>query len=568
MNTKQYKKRLHVSTGIVVFFSLLIIGKLFYLQILKTDEFRVRAERSYVQSVDTFERGSIFFSKRTGEKISAATVTSGFRVVMHTGQIEFPDEMYERINAITPIEYDEFIRKASKKNDPHEVILDKITKATADKIEDLDLPGVRLERQKWRFYPGGDMAAHTLGFVAYKGDERVGQYGLERHFNETLSRKEDELYVNFFAEVFSGLKSTFSDDTREGDVITTIEPNVQAYLENEIDSLQNKWKSDATGGIIIDPKTGEILAMGYAPDFDLNEFGSVSNASLYANPLVEHVFEFGSVIKPLVMAIGLEKDVITPETTYYDGGSINVGIETIHNFDKKGRGTVTMQEVLNQSLNTGMVFVQQKIGKKDFREYMRAYGLGEKTGIELPNEAAGLIKNLESNRDIEHATASFGQGLAFNPLVLASSLSTLANGGYRIQPRLIREIDYKDGGKYVPEHELGESVISPETSEEISRMLVELVDEALFEGRESLDRHTIAGKTGTAQVANPNGGGYLEGQNLHTFFGYAPAYDPEFLVLVFTRYPKGARFASQTVAPVSMDTLKFLLQYYEVPPDR
>ncbi len=567
MNKRQYTKRLRVVSFGIIFLALLVVGKLFLLQVVKGDSYKDRAERSYVQSVDTFERGSIFFSKKNGEKISAATITSGFRIVMHTGQIEFTEEMYERINSITPIDYDEFIRKASKKNDPHEVILDKLTKTEADKIEALDLPGVRLERQKWRFYPGGQMAAHTLGFVAYKGDDRVGQYGIERIFNETLSRKEDELYVNFFAEVFSGLSATFSDEGREGDIITTIEPNVQAFLEQELDSLDEKWRSDASGGIILNPNTGEVLAMAYTPTFDLNEFSTVPDSSVFANPLVEHVFEFGSVIKPLVMAIGIEKGVVTADTTYYDAGTIDVGIEKVSNFDKKGRGTVNMQEVLNQSLNTGMVFVQQKIGKKDFRDYMKAYGLGEKTEIELPNEAAGLIANLESNRDIEHATASFGQGIAFSPMVAARAFSVLANGGVRVEPHLVKEIDYQDGGSDVKESNIGDRVITEEAAEEVSRMLVELVDTALFEGREKLDRHTIAGKTGTAQVAAPDGG-YLDGQNLHTFFGYAPAYDPEFLVLLFTKYPKGVRYASQTVAPASMDTLKFLLQYYEVPPDR
>ncbi|MFT5360149.1 MAG: stage V sporulation protein D (sporulation-specific penicillin-binding protein) [Candidatus Paceibacteria bacterium] len=567
MNKRQYTKRLRVVSFGIIVLALLIIGKLFLLQIVKGESYKARAERSYVQSVDTFERGSIFFSKKSGDRISAGTVTSGFRVVMNTGQIEFVEEMYQRINTIIEIDKDSFFRKANKENDPHEVIVDKITKTTADKIEALELPGVRMERQKWRFYPGGQMAAHALGFVAYKGDDRVGQYGLERVFNSVLSRKEDELYVNFFAEVFSGLSATFSGEGKEGDVVTTIEPNVQAFLEQQLDTLDEKWKSDASGGIIVNPKTGEILAMAYTPTFDLNNFSSVPDSSVFINPLIEHVFEFGSIIKPLVMAIGIEKGVVTAETTYYDAGTITVGQEKISNYDKKGRGTINMQEVLNQSLNTGMVFIQQKIGKKDFREYMKAYGLGEKTGIELPNEAAGLIANLDSSRDIEHATASFGQGIAFNPVVAIRAFSALANGGTLINPYLVKEIDYKDGGSKKTKVEEGKRVITKEASEEVTRMLVELVDTALFAGREKLERHTIAGKTGTAQVAAPDGG-YLEGQNLHTFFGYAPAYDPEFLVLFFTKYPKGVRYASQTVAPASMETMKFLLQYYEVPPDR
>lgn len=549
-----------------MFFALCIIGKLFLLQVVQGEKYKERAERSYIQAVDTFERGTIFFTKRNGDKISAATVTTGFRIVMNTDLIGSPDTLYEKINPILNIDRDEFIKKASKINDPYEIIAEKITKNIADKVGEMDLPGVSLERQKWRFYPGGQMASQTLGFVAYKGDERVGQYGLERNFNGVLSRKEDELYVNFFAEVFSGLKATFSGE-REGDIVTTIEPNVQSFLEHELKNIDEKWGSEASGGIILNPKTGEILAMANTPTFDLNNFSTEGNLSLYANPLVENIYEFGSVIKPLVMAIGIEKGVVTADTTYYDSGFVNVGVEKVRNYDKKGRGTVSMQEVLNQSLNTGMVFVEQKIGKEDFRKYMKEYGFGEKSGIELPNEAMGIVTNLDSNRDIEHATAAFGQGIAFNPIVAARAFSALANGGTMIEPHLIKEIDYKDGGKEdikIPE---GKRVITKEASEEVSRMLVELVDTALFAGREKLDRHTIAGKTGTAEIADPNGG-YLEGKNLHTFFGYTPAYNPEFLVVIFTQAPRGALYASETVAPASMETIKFLLQYYEVPPDR
>jgi len=567
MNKKQYLKRLYVVSFFVALFALFIIVRLFLLQVVNGESYKNKAERSYIQAVDTFERGTIFFSKRNGDRISAATVTTGFRVIMHTGQIDSPESLLDSLSDILDIDEEDFLRKASKDNDPHEVIADKITKNTADQIDALDLPGIRMERQKWRFYPGGQMAAQTLGFVAYKGDDRIGQYGVERTYNGTLSRKEDELYINFFAEVFSGLSSSFSGEEREGDIITTIEPNVQAFLEQELVKLDDKWGSDASGGIILNPTTGEILAMASTPTFDLNSFSSVDDSAVYRNPLVENVFEFGSVIKPLVMAIGIEKGVVTADTTYYDAGYVDVGKDRVYNYDKKGRGTVSMQEVLNQSLNTGMVLVQQKLDKKDFKEYMKAYGFGEKSGVELPNEALGLVSSLDSARDIENATAAFGQGIAFSPMVAARAFSALANGGTIIEPHLVKEIDYKDGGKDVTEIPEGRRVITKEASEEVSRMLVELVDTALFAGREKLDRHTIAGKTGTAQIAGPNGG-YLEGQNLHTFFGYTPAYDPEFLVVLFTKHPRGALYASQTVAPASMETIKFLLQYYEVPPDR
>jgi cell division protein FtsI/penicillin-binding protein 2 len=173
----------------------------------------------------------------------------------------------------------------------------------------------------------------------------------------------------------------------------------------------NKWKADQAGGIIINPQNGEIYAMAGFPNFDLNNFRNVSDPDIFRNPLVENVFEMGSVIKPLVMASAIDAGAVTPETSYYDSGSITVDKKVISNFDKKGRGQVTMQDVLNQSLNTGMVFAESKLGHEKFREYVKAFGLGEKTGIDLPNETSGLMKNLlTSPRDIEYANASFGQG--------------------------------------------------------------------------------------------------------------------------------------------------------------
>jgi cell division protein FtsI/penicillin-binding protein 2 len=562
--------RIGFISAIVLLVALFFVTKLFFVQVLHSESYREKAKTSYIQSSDTFERGLIYFTKKDGTQIGAATITTGFRVVINPSLIIEPEGLFNALYPFLPdLNKEEFLARATKKNDPSEVIATKIPKTTADEIEVLGLKEVSVQREKWRFYPGGDIASHTIGFVAYKGDALIGRYGLEKQYNGVLARKEDELYVNFFAEIFSNIRKGLSVGTeKEGDLITTIEPNVQRFLELKLKEVNGKWSSDATGAVIINPLNGEIYAMGYYPSFDLNRFGDVEDVAMFSNPLVEHVYEFGSVVKPLVIASALDAGVITPQTTYYDGGSVKVGIETIHNFDKKGRGTVNMQEVLNQSLNTGMVFAEQKMGNALFQKYMKSYMLGERSGIDLPNEAKGLTSNLDSPRDIENATASFGQGIAFNPMEAVSAFSAMVNGGRLVTPHLVRAIDYVDGGAeelVVPDR--GTTILKPETSEEISRMLVTLVDTALFEGKQKLSTHTIAGKTGTAQIPNP-AGGYFEGKHLHSFMGYAPAYDPKFLILLFTEDPKGVLYASQSVAGTSLDTLKFLLSYYEVPPDR
>jgi cell division protein FtsI (penicillin-binding protein 3)/stage V sporulation protein D (sporulation-specific penicillin-binding protein) len=308
--------------------------------------------------------------------------------------------------------------------------------------------------------------------------------------------------------------------------------------------------------------------MSYVPDFDPNNLKN-EDVKVFSNPLVESVREFGSVIKPLVMAAALDQNVLTKDTTYDDKGFVIVNDIKLNNFDKKGRGPNTsMQEVLNQSLNTGMVFVEKKLGKENFRNYMLGYELGVKTGIDLPNEATGLMSNLKSPRELEYATASFGQGIAMTPMEAVKAFSSLANGGHLIQPHLAEVIKYEEGGEKVLEYPKGKQVIKKETSDEITNMLVTIVDKALGEGKYKMEHYGVAAKTGTAQIALPDGKGYYEDRHMHSFFGYFPASNPQFLMLFFTLNPKGAQYASNTLPAPFMETAKFLLSYYEVPPDR
>lgn len=276
----------------------------------------------------------------------------------------------------------------------------------------------------------------------------------------------------------------------------------------------------------------------------------------------------GSIFKPLTLAAGLEQGVISAETNYFDAGTVKIGGEEISNYDKKGRGRVSMQEVLNQSLNTGAVFVMRQLGQDNFKRYVYAFGLGEKTGIDLPGEVAGLVDNLESGREVELATASFGQGLAVTPIGLVRALSALANGGYLYKPQVTASLNLAPGLADEMEPVDQGHVISQATSEEITRMLVRTVDEALVGGRAKMEHYRIAAKTGTAQIPNPESGGYYQDRSLHSFFGYFPAYQPRFLILIYMVNPKGVRFASETLTDPFMEITKFLIEYYEIPPDR
>ncbi|OGI69968.1 hypothetical protein A3A09_02400 [Candidatus Nomurabacteria bacterium RIFCSPLOWO2_01_FULL_42_20] len=557
--------------SIIIFASyLFLIGKLFLVQIVHGSQYDARADRQYVTpSEKVFERGSIFFKKKDGSKVSAAMTIAGFKLAISPKDIVLPESVYEKLSDIVFINKEDFLARAGKKDDPYEEIAWRLSKEEADKVSALKLNGVFAVREKWRFYPGNEMAAQTIGFVAYKEDDFSGRYGLERFYNDVLSYEGTDLYVNFFAEVFGTLKDTiFKNPKKEGDLITTIEPVVQGFLEKTLQGVAENWQAEQAGAIIIDPLSGAIYALSSYPTFDLNNFSKVKEVSTFSNPLVENVFEFGSIIKPLTVSAGLDVGAIVPETTYNDRGYVVVGDKKIENFDKKARGVVPIQEILSQSLNTGSVMIMQKLGRERFRDYMFAFSLDERTGIDLPSEAKSLTSNLKSPRDLEYATASFGQGVAISPIEAVQAFSVVANGGYLISPHIVYQIDYKEGGKKEFVYGPGKQVIKKETSEEITRMLTFAVDKAFGGGKFKMEHYSVAAKTGTAQIANLEDGGYYEDKHLHSFFGYFPSYNPKFLALFYLKNPRRGEFAVQTLMPSFMDTAKFLLNYYEVPPDR
>ena len=327
-----------------------------------------------------------------------------------------------------------------------------------------------------------------------------------------------------------------------------------------------KYAADAGGIVVMDPNTGAIIAMAAVPNFNPGE--RQRDILALPNPLIERVFEMGSVVKPLTLAAGIDAGVINAHTTYNDTGSVVLNNRTIMNHDKKARGVVDMQEVINNSLNTGAVFVMQKMGKTNFKKYMLSYGFGEKTGIDLPGEVAGLVSNLKSPREIEYATAAFGQGIALTPIGITRAFAVLANGGKLVQPHVVKEVRYELGTKKIIKPKIIKSgILKRESTEEITKILIKAVDEALLGGTVSLPNYSVAAKTGTAQMSDGRGH-YFEDQYLHSFFGYYPAYHPRFITFMYMVNPKGAGFSSDTLTHPFMDTAKFLLNYYEVPPDR
>jgi cell division protein FtsI/penicillin-binding protein 2 len=572
---KASASRIRILCLVIFAVALLFTVKLFFIQVIQASYYTDMADRQYLRSgTSVFDRGSIFAEKRDKTVFSLAGLKTAYIVAISPKQLVSTgaklEEVYQKLNQILPVDQITFMKSANKVDDPYEEIATKVDQTIADKIKQLNIKGLNLYKQKLRSYPLGATASHVVGLLGYKGDDLAGRYGLERFYDQILSRQEGATFANFFVELFSGLgKSlTNADDGGEGDITTTIEPVTQQLLEKELAAAKDKWQSDSAGGVIIDPKTGEILAMTALPNYDPGQ--KQTDLNVLSNPLVEKVYEMGSIVKALTMASGLDAGVVNEKTTYNDKGCLTLNKKEICNYDLKARGVISMQEVLNQSLNLGATFVEQQLGPQLFRNYLLSFGLGTTTGIDLPSEGNGLVKNLKKNPPVEVdlANISFGQGIAITPIETVRALCVLGNGGYLIQPHLVKRIDYKNKLSRTIEPVIGPQVIKKDTSERITRMLVTVVDQKLANGKAKMEHYSIAAKTGTAQISNPATGKYYPDRYLHSFFGYFPAYEPRFLVFMFMVYPKEVQYSSETLTEPFINISRSLLNYYQVPPDR
>ncbi|TSC68112.1 MAG: cell division protein FtsI (penicillin-binding protein 3) [Parcubacteria group bacterium Gr01-1014_72] len=550
--------------------TILVLGRLYYIQVVHGDEFAERAATRYrVVAAEDFDRGTIYFTDKEGAEVAVGTLQEGFILAITPIDITDPEETYEKLARLLPLSRDEFLTKAGKRDDPYEEIKRQVPVEIGEQIEKLRLPGVSVYREKWRVYPGEQLASHILGFLAYKENKRAGRYGLERYYEDVLYREGRGAPSNFFAELFGGFEKVASREKKfEGDIVASLEPTVQGFLERELELLGRTYRMREGGAVVIAPESGEVIGMAVHPSFDPNAFQKEKDSGVFGNPFVESVYEFGSIMKPLTMAIGIDTGTVTATSTYRDDGFMELNGKRISNFDGKARGVVNMQEVLSQSLNTGAAHVALSVGKERFVGYLEELGFGEETGIDLPNETHGLIGNLQSGRDIEQATASFGQGIALTPIGAARALATLANGGLLPDPHIVSRITYRLGFSKEIRSDPPRRVFSERTAETVTGMLVRVVDTALLGGSYKVPHYSIAAKTGTAEIAKEGGGGYYDDRYLHSFFGYAPAYDPKFFVFFYLLEPQGVTYASHTLTEPFMKTMKFLLNYYEVPPDR
>lgn len=564
--------RIEVIVFVWVLVLLVILGRAFYVQVVRHEYYTTLADKQYIASTPiNFDRGTIYFSRYKGQPVPAAQLTTTYRIAIDPTQIKDKEGVYRQLASVLPLDKESFLAKASKQNDPYEEIAKDVSQEDVFLLKKKLLKGVSYTKDNKRSYPQDKVGAKVIGFVGSDGVHVKGQYGLERYYNDVLNRVTNDVSINFFAELFADIQSTIvsNTDQQEGDVVLTIDAEAERVLHQTLVETKEEWKSETVGGIIMDPQTGRIIAMDALPTYNPNQFTQVKDSSFFANQNISGVYEMGSIIKPITVASAIDAQVIDPDTTTYnDTGFRDLNGYKVRNFDGKARGPGTsMQTILDKSLNVGIVFLVEQLGTKRFQEYFKKFGIGTETGIDLPTEASGLTKNIDSPVFVDNATAGFGQGIAITPIQTIRALAVLGNGGKLVSPHVVDSIVYQNGEVKKLAFDQTEQVISQKSSEQISRMLVHVVDTALKNGAYKMDHYTIAAKTGTAQMVKP-GGGYYDDRYLHSFFGYFPAYEPKYIIFLFHTYPKGAEYASATLTDPFFKLVKFLISYYEVPPDR
>ncbi len=316
---------------------------------------------------------------------------------------------------------------------------------------------------------------------------------------------------------------------------------------------------------MLEPKTGKILAMASVPQFNPNEYGKTEDIGLFMNPLVSLPYESGSVMKPITMAIGIEEGKVHPGTEFVDTGVVSEAGYNIQNAEGKVYGRSTMTKVLEESINTGVMYVERLVGHSAFRDRLRSFGFGSKTGIRLPAEHAGNLRNLDNLKStIQFLTASFGQGVTVTPLQLAAAYGALANDGILMKPQIVDRIIDRDGKARPIEPEEVRRVLSQETSKEMGEMLRSVVVNGHGK-RADVPGYLVGGKTGTAQVAKTGSKGYDENITIGSFVGYAPINDPRFVVVVKFDNPRDVQWAESSAAPTFGAIMRFLLSYAKVP---
>lgn len=529
----------------------------------------VRGEELYQKALDNRMRDVIVEAKRgiiydrNGKELALSISSDALYAippeVIQSGRAR---EIAETLARILEMDAETIFEKITR-NSRHEWIKLKVPPEKVEEIKKLELPGIDFAEKSQRFYPKGSLACHVLGIA---GIDNTGLEGIDFAYDRELRGMPGRIMIEYDAlgRKIPQAMHMYVPPQDGNNLVLTIDETIQYIAERELDKLYSLHQPKSATIIVMDPHTGEILALACRPNFDPNNYTAFPAANR-RNIAVSNAYEPGSIFKIVTASAGLEEGVVQPDSTFYCGGSLPVGKHVIHCAGNRAHGNQTLRDITANSCNVGFATLGLRLGMERFYHYLRAFGIGSKTGIDLPGEASGIMVDPQRATQVDLATMSIGQANALTPIQLITALSVVANGGNFVRPHLVKAIVSLDG-QMVKEFspEVVRRVISPRTSEEMRSILEGVV--ANGTGRNAaIDGYRVAGKTGTAQKPSPTGG-YLKNEYVASFMGFAPADNPRIAALVLVDGPQSQPyFGGWVAAPAFKEVVRDVLRYLDVP---
>ena len=559
-------KRIEYTVRVLLCIAVVLVGRLFFLQIIDKSDLQAK-NLSQVQVDRKLQspRGTIY--DRNGRPLAMSVVTKSLYADPKMIK-QSPSEIAELIAPYVTMSKEDIVK--SLQEDTAFVWIDRMmepekSKAVAKLIEDKNLEGLNFVEESKRYYPNGNLAAQVLGFV---GTDDKGLDGLEMVLDDELKggiQKELVVTDRKGNAIFGSVLSKYLPDKGKS-VTLTIDASIQFIAERALDKAMEDTGAKHASVIVMDPKTGEILAMANRPTYDPNHYSQGSEED-FKNIAVTNLYEPGSTFKPIIASAALASGKWKLDQVYNDKGSFVANGHVMQNWNGEGYGPVRLIDILKFSINTGMAEIGTTTGADILSKYVRNYGFGSKTGIELPGEGDGILYNPDDMSKLDVATMSIGQGIAVTPLQMVRAFGALANGGAMMKPHIIKSYSNSQGDVTSTTET---SVVGQPVPAETVKTIVDILEKEVSEGggtKAMVEGYHFAGKTGTAQKLDTKHGGYLDGQYIASFIGFGPVEDPKFVVLVVIDDPqKGSYYGSQIVAPVFKDIVSQLVRYYQLSP--
>lgn len=542
-------------------FSLLVI-RLFYWQVIRSPSLRLAAASQYNISFPLpSQRGSIIASDNKSLVLNQLS----YLVFAEPKKINLVSEFSEKVAPILGKDVKDLNVLLGDNNRVWVPVGHKVEAFRVDQLKSLRLSGLGFEKEPRRYYPESSMAAHLVGFVGSdENGKDTGYFGLEGFYNRELSGKDGGLAIEKDVRgepILVG--ETHRVEPEDGrSLVLWLDRTVQRIVERRLFEGVSRYGAKTGSVVVMDPKTGGILAMASSPSYDPLNFSEYPR-EFYKNPVVASSFEPGSTFKVLIMGAAIDRGLVTPLTMADEPGPIQVGEYFIRTWDDKYRGQISMMDTLVHSSNIGMVYVEKKLGRVGMLKTLHNFGFGEPTGIDLQEEAAANLREDSEWKEIDLATASFGQGIAVTPIQMIRGVAAIANGGTLVVPRVVKEIRDMTGKTITMKPGKTRTVLSPSSARIVTEMMIAAVDQGEAKWAKPKG-YRIAGKTGTAQI--PVAGHYDATKTIASFVGFAPADDPKFIILVTLGEPSSSPWGSETAAPLFFAIAKDLFVYYGILP--